>query len=151
MQVRIAKNSDIEILTKLDKEVNLTPWSDTAYTECLNNKQQQIYVLLKNGKIIGCVVFSIVLDESEILQFWISKNNQTNGLGKYLLTYLLDELRYKFKVYQIFLEVRENNTVAIGLYSKMGFVVVGHRNNYYKVGSWQFDAIVMQKQLVYIN
>jgi ribosomal-protein-alanine N-acetyltransferase len=146
MQTRRAHKSDLSILVKLDTESNLTHWSLSDYQESLNNKQHFIYVVEEHGKIVACTVFSIVIDEAEILQFWVENNSKRRGLGLYLLNYILTELRQRFHVLRVFLEVRDGNKPAINLYLKLGFVEVGRRQNYYNVDTWQFDALIMHKQ-----
>lgn len=147
MQIRVARNSDIKTLVQLDKDTNLTPWSEADYIGCLHNSQHFILILEEHGKIIGCIVCGTVLDEAEILQFWIRRDKQRTGLGKYLLNYLFQQLKQKYRAQQVFLEVRDGNTGAISLYQKAGFKEVGRRDNYYNVDQWQFDAIVMLKEL----
>lgn len=147
MQIRLAKKSDIATLVMLDSETNCTAWSELDYTNSLNNNQHYIYVLLEHGRIVGCIVFSKIQGEAEILQFWIRRSSRKTGLGKYLLTYTLGELYQKYAISQVFLEVRDGNSEAIGLYIKSGFIQVGRRNNYYTVGTWKFDALVMLKQM----
>ena len=150
MQTRLAKESDITVLVQLDKEVNLTAWSKQEYLESLKNKSQAIYLSVANGKIIACVVYSKVFEEAEILQFWVSKDAQGKGEGKKLLGQLLCELSYKYRVERVFLEVRDGNAAAIKVYQNLGFSEVARRTGYYKVDGWQFDAIIMLKQLVLI-
>ncbi|MBP9742260.1 MAG: ribosomal protein S18-alanine N-acetyltransferase [Burkholderiales bacterium] len=146
MQIRLANISDIPSLVQLDQESNLTPWSREDYLNSLNNLRQVISILTNHGKIVACVVYSKVLDEAEILQFWVKKVNKRQGLGEYLLKYLLHELHKKCVV-KVFLEVREGNDAAINLYTKLGFNKVGQRKNYYRVDNWQFDAVIMLKAL----
>ena len=145
MQTRLAKKSELSTLAQLDREVNLTAWSYQEYQECLNNKNQHIYLGIDSGKIIGCIVYNMVLDEAEILQLWIAKTHQNKGCGKQLLTQLFQVLGYQ--VERVFLEVRENNAIAIKLYHGLKFIEVGKRAGYYKVDGWQFDALIMLKHL----
>lgn len=147
MQIRLAKESDVTVLVQLDKEVNLTAWSKQEYLECLKNKNQAIYIAIASGKIIACVVYSKVLEEAEILQFWVSKDSQGRGAGKQILGQLLCELSHKYRVERVFLEVRDGNIAAIKVYQSLGFIEVARRGGYYKVDGWQFDALVMLKQL----
>ena len=88
----------------------------------------------------------MILDEAEILQFWVSRASHRKGYGRYLLSSILNDLKQRLNIIGVFLEVRDGNTAAINLYSSIGFVQVGRRINYYNVGTWQFDAIVMQKK-----
>jgi ribosomal-protein-alanine acetyltransferase len=92
----------------------------------------------------------MVLDEAEILQFWIKKELQHQGYGKIFLEYIID-LCKKLQISDIFLEVRSDNICAFRLYSKFGFNHAGIRKDYYKIEGWVFDAITMHKKLAISN
>jgi ribosomal-protein-alanine N-acetyltransferase len=147
VNVRKARLTDIALLSTYDQEVNLTPWTKNEYMQSYNNSDHNIYLLMQQNIILACVVWSKVLDEAEILQFWVVKKQQRQGRATFLISYLLQELKTKYHSKNIFLEVRENNTQALALYQKLGFVKVGLRPNYYKVDSWYYDAVIMAKTL----
>jgi ribosomal-protein-alanine acetyltransferase len=147
VNVRPAKLTDIPILCAYDQEVNLTPWSKNDYMQSHTNANHNIYLLVHNNLILSCVVWSKVMDEAEILQFWVTKNQQRQGRATFLMKYLVQQLTTKFGIKNIFLEVRSNNTAALNLYQRLGFIKVGLRTNYYKVDSWYYDAIIMAKSL----
>jgi ribosomal protein S18 acetylase RimI-like enzyme len=52
------------------------------------------------------------------------------GVGQKLMTEMLDQLR-RGGAKRVFLEVRDDNVVAIGLYHKLGFVDVARLDHYY--------------------
>jgi len=65
--------------------------------------------------------------------------------GKGLSSLLMDKMISDCSLYGvsvIFLEVRENNAPAIGLYNKYGFTEIGKRKNYYKNPTE--NAVIMQ-------
>ena len=68
------------------------------------------------------------------------KNYRNNGIGKLLLTSLIDICK-KINVTSIMLEVNEENLPGIHLYTGFGFETLSIRNNYYGNNS----AIIMQK------
>lgn len=145
-KIRLANVNDIAILAALDKTTSLTPWTMDNYTSSLYNSSHKIYILENSKQIIGALVLGIALDEGEILQFWIKKEEQGKGYGLLLLRYGLDFFKKKLIV-NIFLEVRFDNTNAIKLYHKLGFINAGIRKDYYKVDGWNFDAVIMLKNL----
>ncbi len=147
MEIKLAKQSNISSLAQLDREANLTPWTREEYQESFNSPNQFIYIATHSNKIIGCLVYNIVLDEAEILQFWIIKDLQNKGYGTQFLNNFLLKIIHLYKVEKVFLEVRDSNKVALRLYQSLGFNQVGVRNNYYQVDGWQFDAIIMLKHL----
>ena len=143
MKIRQAKSNDLPLLAKLDKLTNLTNWQQEEYQSSFNNKNHYMHVLENDiNDVIGVIVTSVILDEAEILQFWIKNTSKQRGYGKILLAHVLDTLRVN-RVLRVFLEVREDNIPAIRLYEKSGFVVVGRRNNYYTVDCWHYDALTL--------
>ncbi|MFN7093975.1 MAG: ribosomal protein S18-alanine N-acetyltransferase [Burkholderiales bacterium] len=144
MQIRRAKLTDLDNLAQLDYQANLTYWQRDSYASCLNNKSNLLYVLeVAARQIAGAIAVSVVADEAEILQLWISQQFQGQGYGKWLLKDMLQKLKLNHGVSRVFLEVREGNLPAIKLYEAVGFVMAGRRKNYYTVDRWQFDALVM--------
>ena len=147
MKIRNVKKNDLHQLAKLDKFANLTHWDFTEYQSSFNNQNHYIYVLENPANdIIGAMVVAVVLDEAEILQFWIKDTLKRHGYGKILLCDVLEILKFK-GIARVFLEVRDGNVPAINLYKKLGFEVVGRRNNYYTVDSWQYDALTLLRNL----
>ena len=65
------------------------------------------------------------------------------GIGYALIERLIAALKEK-NVISLCLEVRVSNESAIGLYSKMGFAVVGKRPGYYR--NPREDAYIMRKE-----
>lgn len=148
MRTRLARIEEAHSLAKLDKHSNLTNWDVNEYISSFNNTKHSIYVLEQDsGSIVATIVISIIFDEAEILQFWVKHECKKQGYGKILLEFILNKLKAMQKLHNVFLEVREDNTPAINLYQKLGFKIVGRRNNYYTVDNWQYDALTMLRSL----
>ena len=77
--------------------------------------------------------------ECEIENVVVNPEQQRRGLGKTLLKELLNRLR-RNACEAVFLEVRESNRAARGLYTKCGFQEVGRRVKYY--AQPQEDAVL---------
>lgn len=144
-ETRLAKEHELPLLSKLDSVASLTPWSLDSYISSFANPRHKIYVLVEANQVIGAIIVGFALDEAEILQLWIKKELQGKGYGRILLQKIIEDLK-KNHILDIFLEVRSDNISAIKLYEKLGFSNVGIRKDYYKVESWSFDAITMQKK-----
>jgi ribosomal-protein-alanine N-acetyltransferase len=86
-----------------------------------------------------------VKEEAELIDFVISPSRRQQGLGLILLQGSLQRLRAD-SVARCHLEVRHSNFAAIGLYHKVGFVIVGQRPNYYRGQEEAEDAILMRWQ-----
>ena len=148
MQIRVANKKDLAVLVSLDKQSNITNWSLIDYQNSFSNKQHFIYILEDQGRVLACIVLSVVIDEAEILQLWVENGSKRRGYGLYILNHVFSELRRRFNIARVFLEVRDGNTPAINLYQKLGFAEVGRRHKYYNVDSWQFDALIMHKEFL---
>jgi ribosomal-protein-alanine N-acetyltransferase len=83
-----------------------------------------------------------VLDEVTLMDIVVSKSHQGKGLGKILLQHLLEQCNQD-NIQQIWLEVRESNTIAINLYDNAGFILVEQRANYYPSAKGKEDALIM--------
>jgi len=92
------------------------------------------------GKVVGFVVMRTLGDlESEVLSLVVGSEYRRRGIGRRLMTDLLDHSHQTW-----FLEVRESNLPAIRLYAKLGFEEVAKRGNYYQdTGE---TAIVMRRR-----
>ena len=85
-----------------------------------------------------------VLDEAEIYNVAVKEDSRGRGIGKLLLTKLIDygklDNRNRF-----LLEVRLGNKSAIGLYKKLGFKEDGIRPNFYDEP--KEDALLMSLEI----
>lgn len=106
----------------------------------LNNEHLNYYVLFVGDKIVGFLECSIVLDEAELYEIAIATEYQGKGYARLLMDFFVDVCNKK-KIRTIFLEVNKNNSKAISLYNKFGFVEYYVRKNYYG----DSDAILMKK------
>src|SRR5690606_24707915 len=74
--------------------------------------------------LLGFAEFYLVADECHLLEIAVWTELQGKGLGKQLLTAVLDEARAEGCTLCL-LEVRRSNAPACALYERAGFVVVG--------------------------
>lgn len=122
------REQDVAAILSIETAINPSPWSEENFRSslarkhlCLGVKQDQDW--------IAYAVCSQVLDEVELFIIGVSKEQQGKGLGKVLLSALIEMLRVSART--LFLEVRESNQRAISLYESVGFNCVGQRPNYY--------------------
>ncbi len=100
------------------------------------------YLLINEDEIVGEIDYSLVVDEAEILYFYIIEEKRGNGYSKRLLEETINHLKAK-GIKKIFLEVNENNIIAKNLYNNFGFYLINKRTNYYG----NADALMMRKDL----
>ena len=90
----------------------------------------------------GFIVWRNVCDEAEIITIGVHPNARGAGIAIAMLGLMENELK-KLGVKKIFLEVSAENTPAINLYKKCGFIQNGRRPKYYD----GVDAILMTKNI----
>ena len=89
------------------------------------------------------VWFSVVEDEAEIIDIRVGKRYRRTGIGESLLTQSFEKLRL-CEIRSVFLEVKSSNVAALALYAKLGFSMMGRRENYYKTAAGREDALMMR-------
>lgn len=106
------------------------------------------YGLFNNQQQLICyAIFSIVLDEAELIDINLLKSEQNKGLGSKFLKACLNELK-KQQVEEIILEVAIDNPQAIKAYQKFNYSQIGIRKNYYQnADGSRSDALVYKIEL----
>tara|TARA_B100000401_G_scaffold359744_1_gene257333 strand:- start:798 stop:1235 length:438 start_codon:yes stop_codon:yes gene_type:complete len=143
MDLKLASFSDLDKISKIEKETNEYPWSPNNFKSSLNAGNSSI-VLKDKKNILGYAFFSVIGTDSHLLNITVSKDFQGRGYGKKIL----DKVLFQSKVLGatvIFLEVRVSNYKAIDFYEKFGFKRDAIRYNYYD-GSPREDALLMSRQ-----
>ena len=82
--------------------------------------------------------------QADVLTIAVAPRYWGRGIGSALLASLVREARHRGCT-EVFLEVREDNPRARGLYLRRGFQEIGVRRGYYQPSG--VDAIVMRKDL----
>lgn len=135
---------DLDEVFEIEKLCFSYPWTKSLFINELKNPYSHAYVLRSHEhKVIGYIIFWIIMEEGHILNIAIHPEWRNKGYGSLLLKFSLDILRrHSGKV--MTLEVRKSNIPAISLYKKFGFKIVGIRKNYY-ISNGE-DALVMEKE-----
>ena len=94
------------------------------------------------GELIGYGIMSTGAGEAHILNLCVGSAFQGQGLGRALLTRLLEEAG-SLRVDTVFLEVRPSNVPAVTLYESMGFNCIGTRKDYYPAKYGREDATIL--------
>ena len=106
------------------------PWSRDSLAEELDTPLAVYTGLGRGSALLGYVGTRRVLDEWEIVNVAVDPAFRREHLGSRLLEAVLQEARAQ-GAKQIFLEVRESNAPARGLYEKYGFRPIARRKHYY--------------------
>lgn len=137
--------SDLPELLTIEQATHEAPWTEAMFHTCLQMGCKG-WVCEKQGKLVGFIIASLQCDECHILNLCIVAEEQRQGLGRRLLSYVLD-VASKQKTTVAYLEVRRTNLPAIKLYESAGFVQIGERKDYYPSTRGKEDALIFAKQL----
>jgi ribosomal-protein-alanine N-acetyltransferase len=89
---------------------------------------------------------SVAVGEAHVLNLCVHPAWQCNGIGRRLMSRML-ALARQHRADTAFLEVRESNEQALGLYRSLGFNEVSRRRGYYPARNGREDAIVLARSL----
>ena len=142
-RLRPLQESDLPAVVAIEQLVSPSPWTLQQFHESL--RDHHAVVLLLNDAVAGFAVWSLVLDEAELLNIAVAPDGQGRGYGQQLLDDLLSQLQPSAAM--LFLEVRASNFPAIGFYKRNGFAETGLRRDYYKLAVGREDALLMSLQL----
>jgi ribosomal-protein-alanine N-acetyltransferase len=137
--------ADLDEVLAIERASFTMPWSRGAFLyEIEQNQVARCYVIRETERIVGYVCLWEVADELHITNIAVHPTDRRRGIGRTLLTSMLDDARQR-ALRLVVLEVRPSNTEARALYESFGFRVVGRRRGYYyDTGE---DALVMEASL----
>ncbi len=139
--ISLLTNDDLPTAFLIEQASHQYPWSKKIF---FSNRGER-YLNLKltvSDQIVGFAITQLVLDEATLFNIAIAPKYQQQGLGKKLLSGLIELLRSR-AISTLWLEVRASNRSAIALYESLGFNEVAVRENYYPTKGGQEDAIIM--------
>ena len=137
--------SHVQQIANLEKLCFNDPWSVNSIASELNNNLAVWLVALENDEVVGYVGSQTVLDGSDMMNIAVSPDHRRKGIAEALIDELVHQLQERNSRCLI-LEVRASNTPAINLYTKLGFIEIGCRRNYYR--NPREDALILRKEWV---
>jgi [ribosomal protein S18]-alanine N-acetyltransferase len=137
--------ADLPAVVALENAAYMFPWSLAIFRDCLR-VGYTCRVLEAPDGLGGYGIMSMGAGEAHILNVCVRADLRGQGIGRGLLTWLLDEARAAGQGW-VFLEVRPSNRPAILLYESLGFASVGLRRGYYQAVGGREDAIVYRLDL----
>lgn len=129
LSIRYATIDDCDVIFKIDSECD-DCYSNELIKESLINSSNCTYLATLDSVPIGYISYSLVCDEAELIKVVVLKEYRNNGYGKSLIKKSIELLKEK-NIKNIFLEVRENNNIAIKVYEYIGFDKINIRKKYY--------------------
>ena len=136
---------DLDGIVQIERAVNPFPWGEEALRDTIASSGHHL-MSLREGRAVGFLLSSFVLDEAQLLLIGVSPDWQGVGVGGQLLKELINRSQDQGQKL-IYFEVRSGNERAIRLYRSLGFIDIGVRRDYYPGLVGREDAIVMSLQL----
>lgn len=134
-----ASNLDLPAITDIGKG-SPEPWTLAALEAELAHDPATLFVLRASGRVAAFVVARIHPPDMDILNIAVAPDHRRRGLGRLLVRSLLEEAK-RAGASNVFLEVREGNLEARGLYRNCGFVETQKRPRFYRNPTE--DAVLM--------
>ena len=129
--VRKMQPEDLLQVCEIEKDNFSLPWSEKSFLESMERNDTLFLVALNGEEVAGYLGCYCVAGEGEITNVAVKSSYRRQGIGGKLLETLYEEAKV-LHTQEFFLEVRESNEAAIGLYSRQGFVKEGVRKNFYE-------------------
>jgi ribosomal-protein-alanine N-acetyltransferase len=144
--LRPATESDLIHIVAIERSCFADPWSEESFRRLLPGHPAifQVLVLPPENRVAGYVIAFAMGPDAELLNVAVEPQSRGKGYAGQMLDALLIDLGGR-GVKTAFLEVRESNKAALGLYGSRGFREIGRRKNYYRRPVE--DALVMRKVL----
>jgi len=129
--LRLALVSDIPKIMSLQQQAeSAAQWTAREYERMLNEKSGVVLVAEMGDKVCGFVAGAGIGAEWELENIVIESSARRKGTGRRLVQSFLDHAKHEGGT-RVFLQVREDNTAARGLYECAEFRVNGRRPGYY--------------------
>lgn len=145
VQMRSLDEEDLPAVRRIEQAAHLFPWSDRVFQDCIRSGYYFDGVF-DGENLLGFTVVMPILDEWHLLNLCVDPRRQRQGLGRFLLEYMIEQA-IKARVGGLWLEVRESNVAARQLYAAYGFEQVGLRKAYYPAKRGREDALVLTRSL----
>jgi ribosomal-protein-alanine N-acetyltransferase len=143
---RVANAFDLAVFVSLDKKLfPYSPWSASQYKEEFSSPTRHFVVALDDAQsIIGYAgVFAPGGAEADVLTVGVIPSQRGKGIARQLMGLITDWAKQQGST-AMMLEVKVDNTEAIGLYESLGYSKLNVRKDYFGAG---LDALVMRLDL----
>ena len=134
----------IDEIIKIENESFGDPWSRQMFIDLLILDYAVCFAAIENNEISGYLIAYDIAPEIEIMNIAVKESKRGRKIATKLFGEIFEYAKDK-NIEKFTLEVRPSNVNAIGLYKKLGFIIVGVRKNYYN--NPKEDAILMSLRL----
>ncbi len=142
--VRAMRPADLDQVMLIERRSFTAPWEESTFRGLMRRPSAALLVAEFGEDLAGYSVMWFAADEGELGDIAVTPERRGTGVGRLLLRESI-AVAVSRGTRALYLEVRESNAVARGLYVAFGFAVVGVRKQYYTEPVE--DAIVMKLAL----
>lgn len=142
MSATVIKNlspEDIPAVLALERASFAHPWTDSMVEAELKIRDSVNIGAFDKKRLAGYIAVRIIGEDAEVMRLAVLPDSRRAGIGRKLVDEAVGRLRAS-GVKRVFLELREGNKAAMGLYESAGFKLDGRRKGYYADGG---DASLM--------
>jgi [ribosomal protein S18]-alanine N-acetyltransferase len=127
MTLRQGEVGDVSALARIHRAAFDHPWSESDFSTYLASD----LVWVSGEPLAGFILIRAVGDEAEILTLAVDPAHRRAGHAAALVDAAKQDLA-KTGVSRLFLEVAADNSPALALYERQGFLPIGVRKGYYR-------------------
>lgn len=140
--IRQMTEEDVAAVAALEEGNFSRPWSYDAFLKTLSDENYIVIIAKDTDALLGYCVLLCTGEEADITNVCTAPEARGKGVATEMMTALMEAGKSR-GVAEFFLEVRESNTPARKLYTKLGFEEIGLRKNYYEEP--KEHAVLMKK------
>ncbi len=144
--IRSMHETDLPAVVGIEQASYTFPWTEGIFRDCLR-VNYVCRVVEVDGSVAGYGIVSVGAGEAHVLNICIAGEHRCRGLGRRLLTHLL-QVATHLGAREALLETRPSNAAALRLYRSLGFTAVGTRRGYYQAVGGREDAVVLKREIV---
>ena len=144
MTLRRGNIDDLAAICALEAASFDDPWSEDDFRAAFESPVCEYVIAEDGGAVIGYALFSSIYEDAEIMSLAVDPERRRGGVGSAMLRRVAECVSIR-GAEALFLEVRESNEAAIGLYGSFGFEIIRRIKRYYRMPTE--DAIVMRLSL----
>ena len=131
--IRRMRDGDLAEVRAIETLSFTNPWSETTFRGEIQNTSISfpLVVVRKPGdEVVGYIIFWLIREDVPVNNIAIHPDFRGRGLGEALMRHVIEKVRARGATFMT-LEVRRSNAGAVALYKKLGFEILGRRENYY--------------------
>lgn len=148
LHVEPARPGDAETIARLHAEGFYRGWTREEFAAYIAGDGTPVYVACDARRhIAGFAMLRHLGEEVELITIAVDRKWRKKGVGLMLMRALFEALLMS-PARRMLLEVAADNTAALRLYGKLGFLKIGERKGYYpRPDGTPATAIVMARDL----